>query len=70
MTEWMYFVHKFKNSLVFLRISHVERVKEVLSESSKRINIHCKTSELEPYLLSICVEYAKVPFHLPISSRA
>jgi hypothetical protein len=60
MTEWMYFVHKFKNSVVFLPISHVERIKEVFSESGGRINIHCETTESEPYLFTICVEYAKV----------
>jgi hypothetical protein len=64
MIEWTYFVHKFKSSPVFLPISHDERAKEVLFESGERINIHCETIELEAYLFTICIKYAKAPFYL------
>jgi hypothetical protein len=57
-------MHKFKNSPVFLPISHEERVKEVFFESGGRINIHCETIEIELILFTICVKYAKAPFHL------
>jgi hypothetical protein len=57
-------VYKFKNSLVFLSILHEEKIKDVIFESGWIINIHCKTTKLEPYLFTIRIEYAKVPFHL------
>jgi hypothetical protein len=60
----MHFVHKFKNSLIFLSISYDERGKEVLFKRGGRINIHCKTIESELYLFTISGDYAKSPFHL------
>jgi hypothetical protein len=60
----MHFVHKFKNSLIFLPISHDEKVKEVLFKSGRRINIHYETTTPEPYVFTISVEYTKAPFHL------
>jgi hypothetical protein len=65
MIAYMHFVHKFKNSLAFLPISYEERVKEVLYENGKHINIRCKTTMSEPYLFTICLDYAKALFQLP-----
>jgi hypothetical protein len=59
MTANMHFVHKFKNSLTFLPISYEERVKKVLYRGDGRIDIYCKTMGAEPYLFTICVDYAK-----------
>jgi hypothetical protein len=42
------FVHKFKNSLVFLPISYNERVKDALFERGGIILIHCVTTTKEP----------------------
>jgi hypothetical protein len=64
MSDWAHFVHKFKNSLAFLPISHKEKVREVLYKSGKRINIHYETTMDEPYLFTISIDYKKTPFYL------
>ena len=66
MTNWKHFVHKFKNSSVVFPILHKDKVKDVLYGSSGINNIHCKTIEEDPYMFTICVEYAKATFHLLI----
>jgi hypothetical protein len=64
MSDWAYFVHKFKNSLTFLSISHKEKVREVLYESGGRLNVHCETTMEEPYVFTISIDYKKAPFFL------
>jgi hypothetical protein len=59
-----HFVHKFKNSTVFLPISYNERAKDVLFERPGTVLIHCVTTTEEPYMFTICVEYSKSPFDL------
>jgi hypothetical protein len=66
MTNWKHFVHKFKNSSVVLPILHKDKIKDVLYRSSGISNIHCETTEEDPYMFAICVEYAKATFHLLI----
>jgi hypothetical protein len=61
-----YFVHKFKNSLVFLPISYNEHVKDILFERRGIIFIHCVTMTKEPYMFTICVDYNISPFDLPV----
>jgi hypothetical protein len=65
MTANMHFVHKFKNSPIFLPISYKERIKEVLYGGDGRVDIYCETMGAEPYLFTICVDYAKAQFQLP-----
>jgi hypothetical protein len=62
-------VHKFKNSLVALLISYEGKVKDVFFGSSGVINIHCKTTEGDPYMFTICVEYSKAAFNLLVFWR-
>jgi hypothetical protein len=66
MTGRSYFVHKFKNSIVFLPISYNERAKDVLFERPGTVLIHCVTTIEEPYMFTICVEYSKSPFDLTV----
>jgi hypothetical protein len=69
MTASIYFIHKFKNPIVFLSILYDELVKEVLFENCGIILILCETRANEPYIFILCVEYCKSPFHLPILQR-
>jgi hypothetical protein len=64
MIEWTHFVHTFKNFPMALPILLEEKVKGVLFKSSGIINIHCKTTNSEPYMFTICIEYVKSTFHL------
>jgi ABC-type amino acid transport system permease subunit len=57
-------VHKFKNSSVILPISHEEKTKHVLFESSEILYIHYKTTRTKQYMFTICIEYIKVAFSL------
>ena len=66
MTGWLHFVHKFKNSTMFLPISYNDRVKDVLFERPGIVLIHCVTTNEEPYMYTICVEYSKSPFNLTV----
>jgi hypothetical protein len=66
MIDWTHFVHKFKNSSIALPISHEEKVKDVFFKSGGIINIHCKTIEEDPSMFTICMEYIKATFHLPV----
>jgi hypothetical protein len=65
MTVSTHFIHKFKNSTIFLLISHVELVKEVLFENGGIVLIHCEMRAEESYMFTLCMEY-KISFHLPI----
>jgi hypothetical protein len=55
-TTSTHFVHKFKNSTIFLTISHNELLTEMLCKSSGNILIHYETRADEPYLFILCVE--------------
>lgn len=44
-----HFVHKFKNSTLFLSISYNERVKDVLLEGGKIVLIYCVTTTEDQY---------------------
>jgi hypothetical protein len=66
MTGRLHFVHKFKNSTVFLPISYNKRAKDVLFERAGTVLIHCVTTTKEPYMFTICVEYSKNPFDLTV----
>jgi hypothetical protein len=70
MTGWSHFVHKFKNSSVFLPISYNERVKDVLPEKGGIVLVHCVTTTDEPYMFTICVEYKFSPFDLSVFLRS
>jgi hypothetical protein len=70
MTGWSHFVHKFKNSSVFLPISYNERVKDVLPENGGIILVHYVTTTEEPYMFTICVEYKFSPFDLSVFLRS
>jgi hypothetical protein len=70
MTGWSHFVHKFKNSSVFLPISYNERVKDVLPEKGGIVLVHCVTTTEEPYMFTICVEYKFSPFDLSVFLRS
>ena len=63
-TGWIHFVHKFKNSPVFLPILHDERIKDVLFEKPDTELVHCMTIDEDPYMFTICIEYSKSPFDL------
>jgi hypothetical protein len=52
--------------MVALLISYNERVKNILFERGGIVFIHCVTTTNEPYMFTICVDYSKCPFHLPI----
>jgi hypothetical protein len=65
MTANMHFVYKFRNSPAFLPISNEKRVKEVLFGGDGRIDIYCETMGMEPYLFTICLDYAKAQYQLP-----
>ena len=65
MTSNTHFVHKLKNLPIFLSISYEERVKKVFYRGDGRVDIYCKTIGAEPYLFTICIDYAKVQFQLP-----
>jgi hypothetical protein len=69
MTANTHFVHKFKNSPTFLPISYEERIQEILYGGDGRVDIYCKTTGVEPYLFTICVNYAKAQFQLPHSYK-
>ena len=62
----MHFVHKFKNSPVFLPISHDELIKDVLYERPRIVLVHCMTINEDPYMFTICIEYSKSPFDLTV----
>jgi hypothetical protein len=66
MTGRSHFVHKFKNSTVFLPISYNKRAKDVLFERPGTVLIHCVMTTEEPYMFTICVEYSKSPFDLTV----
>ena len=66
MTGRLHFVHKFKNSSVFLPISYTEHVKDVLSKCLGSVLVHCMMTTEKPYMLIICIEYRKSPFDLTI----
>jgi hypothetical protein len=70
MTGWSHFVHKFKNSSVFLLISYNERVKDVLPEKRGIVLVHYVTTMEEPYMFTICVEYKFSPFDLSVFLRS
>jgi hypothetical protein len=61
-----YFVHKFKNSSVFLPISYNECVKGVLSESGRIVLTLCVTTTEDQYMFTICLDYSKSPFDLTV----
>jgi hypothetical protein len=60
-----HFVHKFKNSLVFLPISSNEWIKDILFESRGIVLIHCVTTIEDQYIFTICVD-SKSPFDLTV----
>jgi hypothetical protein len=64
MTTSTHFVHKFKNSTVFLFILYNELIREVLCKSGGKVLIHCETRADKPYLFTLCIEYNKSTFHL------
>ena len=66
MIGWSYFVHKFKNSIVFLPILYIEHIKGVLFEGPKTVLVHCMMTNEEPYMFTICVEYNKSPFNFTV----
>ena len=66
MIGWSHFVHKFKNSTVFLPMSYTERVKDVLFERLGTVLVHYMRTDEEPYMFTIYVEYRKNPFDLTI----
>jgi hypothetical protein len=70
MTGWSHFVHKFKNSSVFLPISYNKRVKDILPEKGGIVLVHCVTTTEEPYIFTICVEYKFSPFDLSVFLRS
>ena len=45
-------------------MSHDVKVREVLFESGRRINMHCKTTIPELYVFTILMEYTKALFYL------
>ena len=59
-----HFVHKFTNLTVFLPISYIERVKDILFECLRTMLVHCVTTIEEPYMFTICVDYSKSLFDL------
>ena len=61
MIRWSHFVHKFKNSTVFLPISYIECVKAVLFEHPRIVLVQCMTNDEEPYMFT---NYNKSPFDL------
>ena len=62
MIGWLHFVHKFKNSTMFLLISHNEHVKDVFFKRPKTVLVHCVMIDEEPCMFTICIEYSKSPF--------
>jgi hypothetical protein len=66
MTGRSHFVHKFRNSTMFLPISYNESVKDVLPEGGKIVLIHCVTTTEDQYMFTICVDYSKSPFDLTV----
>ena len=60
----LHFVHKFKNSIVFLPISYTKRVKNILFERPGIVLVHCMMTTEEPYMFTIYIEYSKSPFDL------
>ena len=66
MTGRSHFVHKFKNSTVFLSISYIEHIKDVLFKHLETVLVHCVTTTEEPYMFTICIEYNKSPFNLTV----
>jgi hypothetical protein len=64
MSNSTHFMHKFKNSPIFLPISHDEKIREVLYENPGRVNIHCETTTPKWYIFTISIDYVKAPFHL------
>jgi hypothetical protein len=70
MTRRSYFVHKFKNSSVFLPISYNESVKDIFFERGSIILIHCVTTTEDPYMFTICKDYNKCPFDLTVFLRS
>jgi hypothetical protein len=66
MTGRSHFVHKFRNSTMFLPISYNESVKDVLPEGGKIVLIHCVTTTEDQYMFTICVDYNKSPFDLTV----
>jgi hypothetical protein len=66
MTGRLHFVHKFKNSTVFLPISYNECAKDILFERPRTVLFHYMTTTEEPYMFTICVDYSKNPFDLTI----
>ena len=59
-----HFIHKFKNSTMFLPISYTKYVKDVLFERPRTLLIHCVTTIEEPYMFIIYVDISKSPFDL------
>jgi hypothetical protein len=70
MMDYTYFVHKFKNLPIALPISHEEKVKEVLSYSKGILLIHYKTIGPKEYMFTMCVEYIKASFYMPIFPKS
>lgn len=66
MTDRTHFVQKFRNSAAKLPISYEEKVKDVLPNSEGILLVHCETMVEEAYMFTICLEYAKAKFHLPM----
>ena len=66
MTRWSHFVHKFKTSTVFLPISHDKHVNGIFFEHPGTVLVLCITTDEEPYMFIICVEYSKSPFNLTV----
>ena len=64
MTGWAHFVHKFKNSPVFLPILLNKHIKDVFFERPDIVLVYCVTIDEEPYMFTICIEYSKSPFDL------
>jgi hypothetical protein len=70
MTGWSHFVHKFKNSSVFLSISYNEGVKDILPEKGGIVLVHCVTTTEESYMFTFCVEYKFSLFDLSVFLRS
>jgi hypothetical protein len=66
MTGRSFFVHKFKNSSVFLPISYNEHAKDVFFERPWTVLVHCMTTTDEPYMFTIYMDYNKSPFDLTV----
>lgn len=63
MTEYVHFVHMFKNSPDFICLSADKKIKDV-QYTDGRVHISCKITTEPYYMYTICLDYSKSKFNL------